>query len=597
MMKSERICRLAISIAATGALALCAGALLPAVAAAAGGSIEGEVKKAGGSHEAIKGICVTASPTGGSESSAPAETNSEGRYRIGGLAAGEYRVRFGDCPQGELNFAPRFYNEGSKQSEAQPVRLGEGETRSGISALMYEGGEIFEEGVLGGKAQKLQGVCVDALPIGEGEGGFATTNELGEFTIRGLATGEYIVEFESCGKDVVRAFYLKEEVGGGRSVTGTRADASHVSVTAGSEPEIPFELPNVRLEAGAEIEGTLTNAEGKPVDSAICVQAEPASGSGEDFFASSIEGHYKLEGLATGSYHLHFEQCHAPGATTEWASQYYNGAATAGEAAAISVSAGAEPAVPALANVKLLSTAAIKPANTGAPVISGTPAAGDTLTCSSGTWTGSPTPTYSYQWLLEGAAIPGASASTYAVQPADEGHSLSCRVTASNEAGSASAASSALAVPRKTTTTTTTTSTTTAPPASGTAQVNRTATVKSGTAAIRLSCNALGPCRGTVKLIARVTVRRHLRRHGKRRVVKRTVKIVVGTASFSIEKGARQTLHLRLDAGARAALRKAGKRGLTVQVSGNDIKSGTLVLREARAQRKHGKHARHRKRA
>jgi fibronectin type 3 domain-containing protein len=81
------------------------------------------------------------------------------------------------------------------------------------------------------------------------------------------------------------------------------------------------------------------------------------------------------------------------------------------------------------------------PQNTASPEVVGTPAVGNALTCSPGMWSGAPTPTFTYQWLLNGADIPSATATTYTVAIADRGFVLSCRVTASNREGSESASS------------------------------------------------------------------------------------------------------------------------------------------------------------
>ncbi len=72
----------------------------------------------------------------------------------------------------------------------------------------------------------------------------------------------------------------------------------------------------------------------------------------------------------------------------------------------------------------------VAPQNTVAPTISGTLNVGQTLTCSSGTFTDSPT-TYAYQWNRNGTAITGASANHYTVTLADSGATLTCTVTAS----------------------------------------------------------------------------------------------------------------------------------------------------------------------
>jgi len=106
------------------------------------------------------------------------------------------------------------------------------------------------------------------------------------------------------------------------------------------------------------------------------------------------------------------------------------------------------------------------PVNTVAPVVSGTATAGQVLTSTTGTWTG--TPTYVYQWQRAGVNISGAASSTYTLVSADVGSAIRCVVTASNSAGSASANSNV-------------TSSVTAV-ASGTVPVNTVAPVVSGTA-------------------------------------------------------------------------------------------------------------------
>jgi hypothetical protein len=83
--------------------------------------------------------------------------------------------------------------------------------------------------------------------------------------------------------------------------------------------------------------------------------------------------------------------------------------------------------------------AGIAPVNTVAPAISGSATIGSTLTTSNGTWTGTPTPTFAYQWQRVTTNISGATSSTYVVQLADAGNTIRCVVTATNVAGSASA--------------------------------------------------------------------------------------------------------------------------------------------------------------
>jgi hypothetical protein len=86
------------------------------------------------------------------------------------------------------------------------------------------------------------------------------------------------------------------------------------------------------------------------------------------------------------------------------------------------------------------------PANTAEPTISGSPAQGQTLTANPGTWTGTPAPTFAYQWLrcppsggaadgADCASIDSATAATYVVAAGDVGFRLRVKVTGSNTDG------------------------------------------------------------------------------------------------------------------------------------------------------------------
>jgi hypothetical protein len=91
---------------------------------------------------------------------------------------------------------------------------------------------------------------------------------------------------------------------------------------------------------------------------------------------------------------------------------------------------------------------AIAPVNVNPPQITGTAVVGQTLSSTTGTWTGIPTPTYSYQWRRNGVDIGSATSSTYTLVQADAGNTsnITCVVTATNAAGSANATSNTIAV-------------------------------------------------------------------------------------------------------------------------------------------------------
>jgi hypothetical protein len=120
--------------------------------------------------------------------------------------------------------------------------------------------------------------------------------------------------------------------------------------------------------------------------------------------------------------------------------------------------------------------------NSGLPSISGTPGTGSTLTADPGTWQGTPTITYTYQWQRCDASganctdIAGATGSTYDLTDADVGHTVRVVVIANNDAGASnpatSAASPVVLVPPHNTV---------APEVSGTAKARSTLTATQGT--------------------------------------------------------------------------------------------------------------------
>ena len=91
------------------------------------------------------------------------------------------------------------------------------------------------------------------------------------------------------------------------------------------------------------------------------------------------------------------------------------------------------------------------PSNTALPQITGTTTAGQQLTTSNGSWSGSPT-SYTYQWQdcdTAGAncgPIGGATSSGYKLTPSDVGHTVRAVITATNSGGSGQASSDPSAV-------------------------------------------------------------------------------------------------------------------------------------------------------
>jgi surface antigen len=111
---------------------------------------------------------------------------------------------------------------------------------------------------------------------------------------------------------------------------------------------------------------------------------------------------------------------------------------------------------------------------TAAPAISGAAKVGVALRATSGTWT--PTGSYAYQWFAGGAAVAGATATTFTPTAAQLGKAIQVRVTASRASYVAGASTSAATAATAAGTQTVVTN----PAITGTAQVDQTLTVSTG---------------------------------------------------------------------------------------------------------------------
>jgi hypothetical protein len=143
--------------------------------------------------------------------------------------------------------------------------------------------------------------------------------QVGEYTISGLATGSYKVEFFPGEGN-----YLTQYFNG----KGALAEATPVSTTAGSTtPGINGELP-----VGGQISGRATDASTHSGIGKIFVCAAAATTSKCD--TTNSVGEYTISRLPSGSYKVTFES------SGGYLVQYYNGKSSSGEANPVAVTAG-----------------------------------------------------------------------------------------------------------------------------------------------------------------------------------------------------------------------------------------------------------------
>jgi hypothetical protein len=195
-------------------------------AMAVGGSIQGHVTS-GSPAGAAPGVCVDALSVNGLLAS-QAITDAAGDFRIPNLAAGQYRVYFGDpaCPDGPYNVVPQWYSGKSGPAGATLVTVTGGAVTSGVDANLALDGSISGT-VSGPGGAPLTGVCVAAVGTGRGATPVIAVTARGGYATADLTPGRYRVEFSSgCGAvGYVTQWWRK---------AGSAAAATIVTVTAGS---------------------------------------------------------------------------------------------------------------------------------------------------------------------------------------------------------------------------------------------------------------------------------------------------------------------------------------------------------------------------
>ncbi len=70
------------------------------------------------------------------------------------------------------------------------------------------------------------------------------------------------------------------------------------------------------------------------------------------------------------------------------------------------------------------------------PTVTGEPQVGEQLTCNPGLWHGKPSPTLTFQWLINEQEVAGATEETFVPEQGDLGANVSCEVIATNSEGS-----------------------------------------------------------------------------------------------------------------------------------------------------------------
>ncbi|MFP4440027.1 MAG: carboxypeptidase regulatory-like domain-containing protein [Chloroflexaceae bacterium] len=222
-------------------------------------------------------------------------TSISGTYTVGGLNTGTYRVGFYD---GSNTYATEFYNDATDVDSATDVSVTAGQNTPNIDVQLAVGGSISGT-VTDPDGNVLENVWVQVYS--NNEFGFwvqtgmpHTTAADGTYTVGGLATGTYRIEFGDYSSNYMGEFY------------DNAADvdsATDISVTIGQDtPNI-----DVQLAVGGSISGTVTDPDDAPL-AGIGIMVYSESGIPFSVFPSytDTDGTYTIGGLPGGTYRVSF---------------------------------------------------------------------------------------------------------------------------------------------------------------------------------------------------------------------------------------------------------------------------------------------------
>jgi hypothetical protein len=253
-------------------------------------------------------------------------SHPDGRYILGGLRPGQYRLRIADCagvgqPAGGVPISYSWpgmtgvVTVTAGQVSTLPTaaawreaQYGLGQDRSGSQPASARAATGSISGRVTGHGHPLRDICAFAVTLVFGNSNVplprATTSGTGRYRIGGLRPGRYFVEFRT-GEGPCRgsANWLPQWYPYVTSPYAT-GKAAQVRVRAGKDTG----QINGKLRLGGEIAGVVRTKAGKPVRGVCASMYSPVTIGGlySVSAASGQTGRYALHGLFPGKYQIEF---------------------------------------------------------------------------------------------------------------------------------------------------------------------------------------------------------------------------------------------------------------------------------------------------
>lgn len=261
------------------------------------GSYSGRITNA--ADKPISGIEVTAflpDGTGGWQVAGATHSGADGKYSIGSLQPGAYKVGFAD-PSGR--YLAEYYDNKRRLATATDVIVIAGQITKNVNAELAFPGSILGKVSVKEEGTGLQGIRVSAY-MSDGKGhwdqaGAAVTQNGGAYIIQDLAAGTFRVEFVDS-----QGHFLKQVYNGKAKLS----EGTDIQVVAGkATANIDAQLVEAALVTGKV---TLPNGKGA-AGMRVYAMRKTASGWEQAGRAiTSASGTYIIGGLPAGKYRIKF---------------------------------------------------------------------------------------------------------------------------------------------------------------------------------------------------------------------------------------------------------------------------------------------------
>lgn len=254
-------------------------------------------------------------------------------------------------------------------------------------------------------SQTIPYICGDLMPISSLGGARLTIQNISSnltFSAFWASTG-----FVGDGTDTVHFTAAEQRIAGDRCYTAYSTSLS--GTLSATKPSATTDLLVTEVGTDLSLSFTIPNSNGLPINNSIVEYKLVGSSDWYEYFHATAVA--KVSPILIPIADLTLENY-------EFRVRFLNGAGIGQNSN--------------IATIDLSPTLAA-PSNNTLPIISGTSQSGQTLSVTSGSWSGNPTPTYTYLWKLDD--VDAGTGNTLLLDDTDVGKVPSCVITATNSEG------------------------------------------------------------------------------------------------------------------------------------------------------------------